>query len=124
MTTTHDGHEALFTAFVNAFLNKDLAQVAQCLAPHFTWRLPSGETYTGKDNALAFMAKRFADPNGPEFSESRLAFYGDTVIQIYRVQAMSANGQRQSLAGLDIYKIEEGLIAFKDAYWKQLTSSL
>lgn len=124
MTTTNERHEALFNTFVSAFLNKDLAQVAQCLSPHFAWRLPSGETYTGKENALAFMAKRFADPHGPEFSESRLAFHGDTVIQTYRVQAMGANGKRQSLAGLDVYKIEEGLIVFKDAYWKPLTSCL
>jgi hypothetical protein len=34
---------------------------------------------------------------------------------------MGANGKRQSLAGLDVYKIEEGLIVRKDAYWKQLT---
>ena len=121
MTTTNDGHEALFTAFVSAFLNKDLAQVAQCLAPHFEWRLPSGETYTGKANALAFMAKRFADPNGPEFLDSSLAFHGDTVIQTYHVKAMGANGKRQLVAGLDVYKIEEGLIVRKDAYWKQLT---
>jgi hypothetical protein len=122
MTTTNDGHEALFKAFVSAFLNKDLAQVAQCLAPHFEWRLPSGETYTGKENALAFMAKRFADPNGPEFSgSSSFAFHGDTVIQTYCVKAMGANGKRQSVAGLDVYKIEAGLIVRKDAYWKQLS---
>ena len=121
MTTTNDRHEALFTTFVRAFLNKDLAQVAQCLASHFAWRLPSGETYTGKDNALAFMAKRFADPNGPEFSDSSsFAFHGDTVIQTYEVKAMGANGQRQLVAGLDVYQIEEGLIVRKDAYWKQL----
>ena len=122
MTTPNDRHEALFKTFVSAFLNKDLAQVAQCLAPHFEWRLPSGETYTGKENALAFMAKRFVDPNGPEFSgASRFAFHGDTVIQTYEVKAMGANGQRQLVAGLDVYKIEEGLIARKDAYWKQLS---
>ena len=121
MTTTNERHAALFTAFVSAFRNKDVAQVAQCLAPHFEWRLPSGETYTGKENALAFMAKRFADPNGPEFSDSSFAFHGDTVIQTYRVKAMGANGKRQSLAGLDVYTIEEGLIVSKDAYWKQLT---
>ena len=121
MTTTNDRHEALFKTFVGAFLNKDLDQVAQCLAPHFEWRLPSGETYTGKENALAFMAKRFADPNGPEFSDSSsFAFHGDTVIQTYTVKAMGANGQRQLVAGLDVYKVEGGLILSKDAYWKQL----
>jgi hypothetical protein len=121
MTTPNERHEALFKTFVSAFLNKDLAQVAPCLAPHFEWRLPSGETYTGKENALAFMAKRFADPNGPEFSDSSsFAFHGDTVIQTYSVKAMGANGQRQIVAGLDVYKVEGGLIVRKDAYWKQL----
>jgi hypothetical protein len=70
MTKMNDMHEALFSTFVSAFLHKDLVQVAQCLAPHFEWRLPSGETHTGKENALAFMAKRFADPNGPEINVS------------------------------------------------------
>jgi len=121
MTKTNDGHEALFKSFVSAFLNKDLAQVAQCLSYNFEWCLPSGETYTGKENALAFMAKRFADPNSPEFADSSLAFHGDTVIQTYRVKAIGTNGKRQTLAGLDVYKIEEGLIVRKDAYWKQLT---
>jgi len=122
MTTPNARHEALFKTFVSAFLNKDLTQVAQCLAPHFEWCLPSGETYTGKENALAFMAKRFADPNGPEFSDSsRFAFHGDTVIQTYYVKAMGSHGQRQVVAGLDVYQVEGGLIVRKDAYWKQLS---
>ena len=121
MTTPNERHEALFKTFVRAFLNKDLSLVAPSLAPHFEWCLPSGETYTGKENALAFMAKRFADPNGPEFSDaSRFAFHGDTVIQTYTVKAMGANGQRQVVAGLDVYQIEDSLIVHKDAYWKQL----
>jgi limonene-1,2-epoxide hydrolase len=121
MTTPNERHKVLFKTFVSAFLNKDLAQVAQCLAPHFEWRLPSGETYTGKENALAFMAKRFADPNGPEFSDSSsFTFHGATVIQSDSVKAMGANGQRQGVAGLDVYQVEGGLIVRKDAYWKQL----
>jgi limonene-1,2-epoxide hydrolase len=121
MTTPNERHKVLFKTFVSAFLNKDLAQVAQCLAPHFEWRLPSGETYTGKENALAFMAKRFADPNGPEFSDSSsFTFHGATVIQSDSVKAMGANGQRQVVAGLDVYQVEGGLIVRKDAYWKQL----
>ena len=121
MTQTPATHEALFNTFVRAFLNQDLVQVATCLAPEFTWRLPNGETYTDKDNALAFMAKRFADPNSPEFSgTSNFAFHGDTVIQTYSVKAIGPNGQRQSVAGLDVYTVAEGLIVRKDAYWKQL----
>ena len=122
MTVPNDRHAALFKTFVSAFLSQDLVQVAQCLAPHFEWRLPSGETYAGKESVLAFMAKRFADPNGPEFSDGgNFAFHGDTIIQTYSVKAMGANGQRQTVAGMDVYQVEDGLIVRKDAYWKQLS---
>ena len=112
--------QELFEKFGKAFMAGDLEKIAECLTPDFEWRQPDGEVYSGKDNALQAMKERFANREGPRFADSKFEFFGDTVVQTYRVTATSANGETREVAGTDVYRIEGGLIALKDAYWKQL----
>lgn len=111
--------EVLFREFVAAFQAQDVERVGACLTDDFEWRLPNGEVYSGKRDALAAMAKRFAATDGPRFSDSQFRFFGDTVLQTYRVEVGSEN-DTQHTQGMDAYTVRDGLIALKDAYWKQL----
>ena len=45
---------------------------------------------------------------------------GQTVVQNYKVSVPLAGGQSVTLDGTDVYQIRDGLIARKDAYWKQI----
>ena len=108
----------LMAKFEEGFMRQDLATIGECLLPSFEWRMPNGEVAYGRDNALAAMEKRFGIPNGPRFSRSVWRFRGRTVIQTYRVDYPGPDGRWRKSRGMDLYKIRDGLIARKDAYWK------
>jgi hypothetical protein len=69
---------------------------------------------------LAFLKERFASPTGPKFSNSHMNVLGQTVVQNYKVSVPLPGGQSVTLDGTDVYQIRDGLIARKDAYWKQI----
>ncbi|MCY4551107.1 MAG: nuclear transport factor 2 family protein [Defluviicoccus sp.] len=110
----------LIAKFEEGFTRQDLKTIADCLLPSFEWRMPNGEVAYGRENALAAMEMRFAMPNGPKFSRSVWRFRGRTVIQTYRVEYPGPDGRWRKSRGLDLYKIRNGLIARKDAYWKMI----
>ena len=110
----------LIAKFEEGFTRQDLKTIAECLLPSFEWRMPNGEVAYGRENALAAMEMRFAMPNGPKFSRSVWRFRGRTVIQTYRVEYPGPDGRWRKSRGMDLYKIRNGLIARKDAYWKMI----
>ena len=56
----------------------------------------------------------------PKFSRSVWRFRGRAVIQTYRVEYLGPDGRWRKSRGMDLYKIRDGLIARKDAYWKMI----
>ena len=114
------GYKKLFTKFEEAFLAADIKMIGECLSPAFQWNLPNGQNIYGKAEALAEMERRFAMPNGPKFSRALWKFRGKTVIQTYRVEFQGPDGKWRKTKGMDLYKIRDGLIARKDAYWKMV----
>lgn len=116
-----DGEQAIkatFLKFETGFMTKDIEAVADCLSPAFEWCPPDGLRFTGKDAALAEMARRFEMPKGPKFSRSRIRIFGNTVVQTYRVSFKGSDGKRHKVKALDVYKFRDGLLMRKDAYWK------
>ncbi len=114
------GYKKLFTKFEEAFLAADIKMIGECLSPAFEWNLPNGQNIYGKAEALAEMESRFAMPNGPKFSKALWKFKGRTVIQSYKVEFLGPDGKWRKSKGMDLYKIRDGLIARKDAYWKMV----
>lgn len=114
------GYKKLFTKFEEAFLSADIKMIGECLSPAFEWNLPNGQNIYGKAEALAEMERRFAMPNGPKFSKALWKFKGRTVIQTYKVEFLGPDGKWRKSKGMDLYKIRDGLIARKDAYWKMV----
>lgn len=96
--------------------------IVACFAPDVVWILPDSRVLNGREACLAFLKERFASPTGPKFSDSHMNVLGQTVVQNYKVTVPLPGGQTGTYDGTDVYQIRNGLIARKDAYWKQVGS--
>jgi len=124
MASGHDSADRaahdLFERFATAFIGGDEQELAKCLTEDFEWCLPTGVRYQGRSAAIEVMVTRARQSDGPKFSNSRIEVFGDTIVQRYNVTVGGADGRQVTLEGLDLYQIKDGLLATKDAYWKQL----
>lgn len=113
---------ALMRRFEAGYETVSAEAIVACFAPDVVWTLPDSRVLNGREACLAFLKERFASPTGPKFSDSHMNVLGQTVVQNYKVSVPLPGGQMATLDGTDVYQIRDGLIARKDAYWKQVGS--
>lgn len=113
---------ALMRRFEAGYETVNAEAIVACFAPDVVWILPDSRVLNGREACLAFLKERFASPNGPKFSDSHMNVLGQTVVQNYKVTVPLPGGQTGTYDGTDVYQIRNGLIARKDAYWKQVGS--
>jgi len=111
---------ALMQRFEAGYAAGNAEAIVACFAQGVLWTLPDSRVLNGRAACLAFLKERFANPTGPKFSDSRMHVLGQTVVQNYKVGVPLPGGQSVTLDGTDVYQIRDGLIAVKDAYWKQI----
>ena len=111
---------ALMRRFEAGYETVSAEAIVACFAPDVVWTLPDSRVLHGRAACLAFLKERFASPTGPKFSDSHMNVLGQTVVQNYKVGVPLPGGQSVTLDGTDVYQIRDGLIAVKDAYWKQI----
>jgi ketosteroid isomerase-like protein len=111
---------ALMRRFEQGYEMVNAEAIVACFAPDVVWTLPDARVLRGREACLAFLKERFASPTGPKFSDSHMKVLGQTVVQNYKVGVPLPGGKALTLDGTDVYQIREGLIAVKDAYWKQI----
>jgi ketosteroid isomerase-like protein len=111
---------ALMRRFEQGYEMVSAEAIVACFAPDVVWTLPDSRVLRGREACLVFLKERFASPTGPKFSDSHMNVLGQTVVQNYKVGVPLPGGQSVTLDGTDVYQIRDGLIAFKDAYWKQI----
>ena len=111
---------ALMQRFEAGYAAENAEAIVDCFAQDVVWTLPDSRVLHGRAACLAFLKERFASPTGPKFSDSRMHVLGQSVVQNYKVGVPLPGGQSVTLDGTDVYQIRDGLIAFKDAYWKQI----
>jgi uncharacterized protein (TIGR02246 family) len=111
---------ALMQRFEAGYAAANAEAIVACFAPDVVWTLPDSRVLHGRAACLAFLKERFANPTGPKFSDSHMNVLGQTVVQNYKVGVAMPGGQSVTLDGTDVYQIRDGLIARKDAYWKQI----
>ncbi len=111
---------ALLQRFEAGYATANAEAIVACFAPNVVWTLPDSRVLNGRAACLAFLKERFASPAGPKFSDSHMNVLGQTVVQNYKVGVAMPGGQPVTLDGTDVYQIRDGLIARKDAYWKQI----
>ena len=111
---------ALMQRFEAGYAAANAEAIVACFAPDVVWTLPDSRVLNGRAACLAFLKERFASPTGPQFSDSHMNVLGQTVVQNYKVGVPLPGGKALTLDGTDVYQIRDGLIARKDAYWKQI----
>ncbi len=111
---------ALMRRFEQGYELVSAEAIVACFAPDVVWTLPDSRVLRGREACLVFLKERFASPTGPKFSDSHMKVLGQTVVQNYKVSVPLPGGQLVTLDGTDVYQIRDGLIARKDAYWKQI----
>ncbi|PUE43791.1 nuclear transport factor 2 family protein [Limnohabitans sp. Hippo3] len=111
---------ALMRRFEAGYETVSAEAIVACFAPDVVWILPDSRVLNGREACLAFLKERFASPTGPKFSDSHMHVLGQTVVQNYKVTVPLPGGQTGTYDGTDVYQIRNGLIARKDAYWKQV----
>lgn len=111
---------ALMRRFEQGYEMVSAEAIVACFAPDVVWILPDSRVLKGREACVAFLKERFASPTGPKFSDSHMNVLGQTVVQNYKVSVPLPGGQSVTLDGTDVYQIRDGLIAVKDAYWKQI----
>jgi ketosteroid isomerase-like protein len=111
---------ALMRRFEQGYEMVSAEAIVACFAPDVVWTLPDSRVLRGREACLVFLKERFASPTGPKFSDSHMNVLGQTVVQNYKVSVPLPGGQAVTLDGTDVYQIRDGLIAVKDAYWKQI----
>jgi hypothetical protein len=111
---------ALMQRFEAGYAAANAEAIVACFAPDVVWTLPDSRVLHGRAACLVFLKERFASPVGPKFSDSHLNVLGQTVVQNYKVSVPLPGGKALTLDGTDVYQIRDGLIARKDAYWKQI----
>jgi uncharacterized protein (TIGR02246 family) len=111
---------ALMRRFEQGYEMVNAEAIVACFAPDVVWTLPDSRVLRGREACQAFLKERFASPTGPKFSDSHINVLGQTVVQNYKVGVPLPGGKALTLDGTDVYQIRDGLIAVKDAYWKQI----
>lgn len=111
---------ALMRRFEVGYETMSAEAIVACFAPDVVWILPDSRVLNGREACLAFLKERFSSSTGPNFSDSHLNVLGQTVVQNYKVRVPLSGGQTGTYDGTDVYQIRNGLIARKDAYWKQV----
>jgi ketosteroid isomerase-like protein len=119
-TATDASIAALMQRFEAGYAAVNAEAIVACFAPDVVWTLPDARVLNGRAACLAFLKERFASPAGPQFSDSHMHVLGQTVVQNYKVRLPLPGGRSVTLDGTDVYQIRDGLIARKDAYWKQI----
>jgi hypothetical protein len=114
---------ALMQRFEAGYAAGNAEAIVACFAPDIEWILPDARVLKGRDATLAFLKERFASPTGPKFSDSRMNVIGQVVVQNYKVNVPLPGGKTGTYDGTDVYHVRNGLIAHKDAYWKQIGAS-
>lgn len=122
--------KAVMGEFFAAFACADMERIAACLDDDFVWTLPTGESdphglvVRGKAAARAYLQQRFFDDkaNAPVFSGVRLEYSGELALMRFRVQVPASGGKMKvDAAGLEVYRVVNGKIRSKEAYWKQVS---
>ncbi len=111
--------------FSVAFACAHMECIATCLDDDFVWtRPPHGLVVRGKAAARAYLQQRFLDDkaNAPVFSDVRLEYSGELAIMRCRRQVPASGGTKKvDAAGLEVYRVVNGKIRSKEAYWKQVS---
>lgn len=121
--------KSVMAAFWASFDRGSLDGMVACLHDDFEWTLPTGHAdprgyvVRGKAAARYYLQKRFFENknNAPKFTERSIEICEQLAIVRLRVLARGVNGEKIDAAALEVYRVTDGKIRSKEAYWKQVS---
>jgi hypothetical protein len=115
----------LLKGFLNAFNRHDLDAIMGYFADECVFYMPRGtgprgDTYTGKEEVRAGLAKRFEGIPNVHYGEDRHWACGTFGVSEWTLTGNSVSGRRLEVRGVDLLEFVNGKITRKDSFWKIL----
>lgn len=109
-------------AFNKAFNHHDVAGMMQLMSENCifenTTPAPEGIRYSGKEEVMQFWQDFFRDSPQAHIEIEEVFGLGNRCIMRWRYDWVDAAGQKGHVRGIDLFKVEDGLISEKLSYVK------
>lgn len=114
---------AMLQGFLDAFNRHDLNAIMAYFADECVFYMPRGagprgDSYIGKADVRAGLAKRFQGIPDVHYGEDRHWACGDFGVSEWTLTGTSISGKRISVRGVDLLEFADGRITRKDSFWK------
>jgi ketosteroid isomerase-like protein len=113
---------SIVTRFNNALNARDLEGMMQWVTEDTvfenTYPPPDGERYLGKSAVRLFWEDFFKGSSQAKIEIEEIFAFGDRCVMRWTYQWANPEGQSGHIRGVDIYRLENGLIAEKLSYVK------
>ena len=119
----------LMTRFGEAFVSRDDEALRSCLHDDFFWHLhegpdiPNGKTVSGLQGMLEVLQGREKNWKDVRYADVNVSSDGSQIIQTFRVSGIDEKGRAFDVRAVDLYAVEDGKLASKDSYWKNVDRS-
>jgi ketosteroid isomerase-like protein len=115
----------LLKGFLEAFNRHDLDCIMNYFADDCVFYMPRGsaprgDSYQGKDQVRAGLAKRFEGIPDVHYGEDQHWVCGDFGVSEWTLTGTSVSGKRIEVRGVDLLEFAKGKIIRKDSFWKIL----
>ena len=115
----------LLERFLDAFNRHDLDSIMSYFAEDCVLYMPRGagprgDSYVGKNDVRAGLAKRFEGIPDVHYGDDRHWVCGHLGVSEWTLTGTSVSGQRIEVRGVDLLEFAEGKITRKDSFWKIL----
>jgi ketosteroid isomerase-like protein len=113
----------LLEAFLDAFNRHDLDAIMEYFADDCVFYMPRGagprgDSYRGKAEVRAGLAKRFEGIPDVHYGDDRHWACGDFGVSEWTLTGTSLSGKRLEVRGVDLLEFAGGKITRKDSFWK------
>ena len=115
----------LLKGFLEAFNRHDLASIMGYFAEDCVFYMPRGarprgDSYSGKDEVRAGLAKRFEGIPDVHYGDDQHWVCGNFGVSEWTLTGTYVSGQHIEVRGVDLLEFDQGKIIRKDSFWKIL----
>lgn len=113
----------LMKGFLDAFNRHDLNAIMEYFADDCVFYMPRGaaprgDSYSGKEDVRAGLAKRFEGIPDVHYGDDRHWACGNFGVSEWTLTGNHISGKRLEVRGIDLLEFVNGKITRKDSFWK------
>ena len=118
----------LLKEFLDAFNRHDLDAIMSFFAEDCVFYMPRGEgprgdSYAGKDEVRAGLAKRFSGIPDVHYGDDKHWACGNFGVSEWTLTGNRITGEHVEVRGVDLLEFADGRITRKDSFWKIIEGS-